>query len=76
MLRDILPASAGEDIPRELAILHVVSTVNAVLRSWLEHRPAMSAAEADRLFARLAFASLPESFCAAFCNPPAPKDAG
>lgn len=70
VLREILPGEAVDGIPRELAILHVVSTVNTVLRWWLEHRPAMSAAEADRLFARLAFASLPESFCAAFCTPP------
>jgi len=73
-LREILPAGAGEDVPRELAVLHVVSTVNTVLRWWLEHRPAMGAAEADQLFSRLAFASLPESFCAAFCSPPEPAD--
>lgn len=70
VLRETMPPGPVGGMPRELAILHVVSTIDTVLRWWLEHRRDMRPEEADALFRQLAFAGLPESCYAAFTTAP------
>jgi hypothetical protein len=61
-----MPPEGDGRLPRDLAILHIVSTVNTTLRWWLEHRKGMSAAEADALFKELVLGGLSEQACASF----------
>ncbi|BCH28494.1 TetR family transcriptional regulator [Mesorhizobium sp. L-8-10] len=71
VFRAAMPREMAGSLPRELVVLHIVSTVNATLRWWLEHHPDMSAAEIDALFARLLTGGLPEASCAFFLRPAA-----
>ena len=73
VLREKMPPGAVDGFPRELAILHVVSTIDTVLRWWLEHRRDLTAADADALFRKLAFDGLPERCYAAFTATPQRK---
>jgi AcrR family transcriptional regulator len=76
VLRLSMPARAGDGLPRELAILHIVSTIDTTLRWWLEHHPELSAAEADATFRSLLFEGVPEASCDFFVQPPpAPSQA-
>lgn len=60
VFRASIPAEVGP-VPRELAILHIVSTINTTLRWWIDNRPNMTAGEADELFRQLLGAGLPEA---------------
>jgi AcrR family transcriptional regulator len=71
VFRAAMPKGMADTLPRDLVVLHIVSTVNATLRWWLEHRPGMSAAEVDALFAQLLLGGLPEASCAFFLRPAA-----
>lgn len=73
VFRASMPPDADERMPRELAVLHIVSTINATLRWWLEHRPQMSPAEAEALFRELLLKGVPESCCAFFIAASDPK---
>jgi AcrR family transcriptional regulator len=66
VLRASMPPEGDSRLPRDLAILHIVSTVNTTLRWWLERRKGMSAAEADALFKELVLGGLSEQACASF----------
>lgn len=66
VLREITPPGAVDGFPRELAILHVVATVDTVFRWWLEHRRDLSPEDADALFRQLAFGGVPEHRFASF----------
>ncbi len=71
VLRASLPPEGDGRIPRELAILHIVSTVNTTLRWWLEGKRKMSAAEAEALFRQLVLTGISEKACASFITPAA-----
>jgi AcrR family transcriptional regulator len=71
VLREIIPPGPVDGLPRELAMLHVVSTIDTVMRWWLEHRRELLPEEADALFRKLAFAGLPECNFASFTEAPA-----
>ncbi len=64
VLRQWLPQA--DDIPRELAIHQLVSTVNTTMRWWQESRPGMSAAEAEVMFRRLLTNGLSGDICRPF----------
>jgi AcrR family transcriptional regulator len=74
VLADVLRGSMRGDglgeLPRELAIQHVVATFNTTLRWWQETRPDMPAAEADRLFRRLLRDGIPQGGAAPFITAP------
>ena len=70
VLRETMPPGPAGTMPRELAILHLVSTVDTVLRWWLEQGRRMRPEEADALFRQLAFAGLPQDSFAAFTEAP------
>jgi AcrR family transcriptional regulator len=69
VLRASLPAEGDGHLPRDLAVLHIVSTVNTTLRWWLERKPEMSAAEAEALFRQLVLTGISEQACASFITP-------
>jgi AcrR family transcriptional regulator len=69
VLRASMPAHLGGGMPRELAILHIVSTIDTTLRWWLEHRRELAAADADALFRDLLFNGVPAPSCALFTQP-------
>ncbi len=66
VLREIMPAGPAGGLPRELAILHLVSTIDTVFRWRLERRKDLGAAEADALFGTLVAHGLPAEFYSAF----------
>lgn len=70
VLRETMPPGPVDGLPRELAILHVVSTLETVLRWWLEHRRDLTPREADALFRRLANEGVPRRCFAAFVTAP------
>lgn len=72
VLRETLPPGPVGGISRDLAILHVVSTVDTVFRWWLERRGELPPQEADALFRQLAFAGLPAPAFRSFTEPPRP----
>jgi AcrR family transcriptional regulator len=74
-LRPLLPAEVG-GLPRELVVLDIVARVDATLRWWLEHRPAMTAEEAHALFERLLVAGVPKEAWAPFTLAHPPDRAG
>ncbi len=74
VFRAVMPKNVDGALPRELVILHIVATINTILRWWLEHRPEMHAAEVDALFGRLLLGGLPETSCDFFLG--SAKDAG
>jgi hypothetical protein len=61
-----MPPGPVDGLPRELAVLHVVSTIDTVLRWWFEHRRDLTPEDADTLFRKLAFDGVPEHCYAAF----------
>ncbi len=67
-LRPVVPAEVG-GLPRELVVQDLVARVDATLRWWLEHRPAMKAEEAHALFERLLARGVPEDAWAPFTLP-------
>lgn len=69
VLRETMPPGAAGGMPRELAILHLVSTVDTVLRWWLGSARTLSPEDADRLFGNLAFSGLPPAGFVAFTQP-------
>jgi AcrR family transcriptional regulator len=69
VLRGAMPPVVGGTVPRELAILHIVSTINTTVRWWQEHARNVTAADADRMFGELISAGLPKSACAFFTAP-------
>jgi AcrR family transcriptional regulator len=73
VLRETMPPGQVDGFPRELAILHVVSTIDTVLRWWLEHRRDLAPEEADALFRNLAFRGLPEAALGSFTVAPEPQ---
>lgn len=70
VLRETMPPEPLDGLPRELAILHIVSTIDTVLRWWLEHRRDMTPADADALFRKLAADGVPPHCYAAFVAAP------
>lgn len=58
MLRANLPRDAL-GVPRELAIRHLVATMNTTLRWWADREPHLTAARTEELFRQLAFQGLP-----------------
>lgn len=71
VLRASMPSEGNVRLPRDLVILHIVSTVNTTLRWWLERRRGMTAADADALFKELVLGGVPEEACASFITPAA-----
>ena len=71
VLREITPPGPVDGFSRELAILHVVSTVDTVFRWWLEHRRELTSEDVDALFRQLAFGGVPEHRFASFVATPA-----
>jgi AcrR family transcriptional regulator len=71
VLRASMPSEGNVRLPRDLVILHIVSTVNTTLRWWLERRRGMTAADADALFKELVLGGVPEQACASFITPAA-----
>lgn len=70
VLRLWIPPAAQGGLPRELAIRHVVATVNTTMRWWQESRPDMTAAEAEATFRVLLLEGLPAGMCQPFLEPP------
>lgn len=68
VLRETMPSGPAA-MPKELAVLHVVSTVDTVLRWWLGARRELSPEQADGLFQQLAFGGVPEEMFAEFTQP-------
>lgn len=66
LLRESLPGQEAGQPPRELAIRHIVSTFNTLLRWWQESRPEMAPTEADALFRTLVRYGLPPGSCEPF----------
>lgn len=73
VFRASMPPDAAGRMPRELVVLHIVSTINATLRWWLEHRPQMRPEEAEALFRELLLKGVPETSCAFFIALSHPK---
>ncbi len=66
LLRESFPATVSSDVPRELAIRHVVATFNTILRWSLNSRRQIQPSEADRLFKALVLDGLTYGWRAAF----------
>lgn len=74
VLRETMPPGQMDGFPRELAIQHVVSTVDTVFSWWLERRADLTSEEADALFRRLAFGGVPQHSFASFVTAVARPD--
>jgi AcrR family transcriptional regulator len=74
-LRPVLRAEVG-GLPRELVVQDLVARVDATLRWWLEHRPAMRAEEAHAMFERLLVEGVPKEAWTPFTLPHPRNPAG
>jgi hypothetical protein len=64
-----MPSGVGGAVPRELAILHIISTLHTTMRWWQDHDRDLTAAEADTLFTELVSKGLPKNTFAFFTAP-------
>jgi AcrR family transcriptional regulator len=69
VLRAAMPSKVDGAVPRELAILHIVSTIHTTVRWWQEHRRDLTAADVDILFMELVSKGLPKAAFGFFIAP-------
>jgi len=66
ILRTMIPKDLPQQFPGSLVIEHIIATFHTVMNWWFEHRPELSAAEADGMFRQLVCEGLPGGASGAF----------